>query len=196
MTVTIGRGAQRPSWKRPVTPAPAVIAEIDHLVARHRAAMMIFATFVRIQHVDEDQHRLIFVFLGEDRWCRSPSAVGLSDGRPIRALQFALNVTCGSPTAIGPLRHAGGQERGLFMGVERKSSAVSQTVAFGRVEMWRGGCRLHISVSASFVWRCLSSSTVTPFPHPAHRTGQANLRIRLSDKTSRLHPRHVVSKRS
>jgi len=44
----------------------------------------------------------------------------------------------------------------------------------GRVEMWRGGSRLNISVSAPFVWRCLSSSTVTPFPHPAHRTGQAD----------------------
>src|SRR5271169_5930728 len=45
----------------------------------------------------------------------------------------------------------------------------------GRVEMWRGGCRLNISVAASFVWRCLSGSAVTPFPHPAHRTGQADL---------------------
>jgi hypothetical protein len=27
--------------------------------------------------------------------------------------------------------------------------------------------------SAPFVWRCLSSPTVAPFPHPAHRTGQA-----------------------
>jgi len=58
MTVTIRRGAERPSRKRPVTQAPAVIAEVDHLVARHRATIMIFATFVRIQHVDEDQHRL------------------------------------------------------------------------------------------------------------------------------------------
>jgi hypothetical protein len=41
--------------------------------------------------------------------------------------------------------------------------------------MWRGGFRLNISVAASFVWRCLSVSTVTPFPHPAHRTGRANL---------------------
>ena len=48
-------------------------------------------------------------------------------------------------------------------------------VAFGRVEMWRGGCRSHISVSASFVWRCLSGATVAPFPHPAHRTGHADL---------------------
>src|SRR5712671_6820379 len=47
--------------------------------------------------------------------------------------------------------------------------------AFGRVEMWRGGCRPDISVAASFVWRCLSGSTMTPFPHPAHRTGHADL---------------------
>ena len=40
--------------------------------------------------------------------------------------------------------------------------------------MWRGGCRLNISVSASFVWRCLSGSTLAPFPHPAHRTGHAD----------------------
>src|SRR4030081_2281304 len=45
----------------------------------------------------------------------------------------------------------------------------------GRVEMWRGGGRPNISVAASFVWRCLSGSTVTPFPHPAHRTGRADL---------------------
>ena len=44
----------------------------------------------------------------------------------------------------------------------------------GRVEMWRGGFRLNISVAASFVWRCLSGSAMTPFPHPAHRTGQAD----------------------
>src|SRR5271155_4287933 len=40
--------------------------------------------------------------------------------------------------------------------------------------MWRGGCRSNISVSAPFVWRCLSGSNMTPFPHPAHRTGQAD----------------------
>src|SRR5271157_2196897 len=31
---------------------------------------------------------------------------------------------------------------------------------FGRVEMWRGGVRLSMSVSAPFVWRCLSGSAV------------------------------------
>src|SRR5712675_253595 len=41
--------------------------------------------------------------------------------------------------------------------------------------MWRGFCRSDISVSAPFVWRCLSGSTVAPFPHPAHRTGRADL---------------------
>ena len=40
----------------------------------------------------------------------------------------------------------------------------------GRVGMWRGGFRLNRSVSASFVWRCLSGAAVTPFPHSAHRT--------------------------
>src|SRR5260370_19318588 len=33
----------------------------------------------------------------------------------------------------------------------------------------------NISVAASFVWRCLTGSTMAPFPHPAHRTGHAGL---------------------
>jgi hypothetical protein len=45
--------------------------------------------------------------------------------------------------------------------------------------MWRSGCRSYISVSASFVWRCLSGSTAAPFPHPAHRTGQADYRPKV-----------------
>src|SRR6202790_4204888 len=59
-------------------------------------------------------------------------------------------------------------------GANSPSIARRGTVISGRVEMWRGGCRLNISVAASFVWRCLSGSTMTPFPHPAHRTGQAD----------------------
>src|SRR5271165_6837418 len=35
-----------------------------------------------------------------------------------------------------------------------------------RVGVWRGGFRLSMSVAAPFVWRCLSGSTVAPFPHP------------------------------
>ena len=56
----------------------------------------------------------------------------------------------------------------------RTYRCVALSDATGRVEMWRGGCRSDISVSASFVWRCLSGSTMAPFPHPAHRTGQAD----------------------
>src|SRR6266481_1290641 len=44
----------------------------------------------------------------------------------------------------------------------------------GRVGMWRGGVRSTMSVAAPFVWRCLSGSAITPFPHPAHRTQRAD----------------------
>jgi len=41
--------------------------------------------------------------------------------------------------------------------------------------MWRGGGRFGLSVAAPFVWRCPCNRAVTPFPHPAHRTGHADL---------------------
>jgi hypothetical protein len=44
----------------------------------------------------------------------------------------------------------------------------------GRVEMWRGDRRFGLSVAAPFVWRCPSNLALTPFPHPAHRTGLAD----------------------
>ena len=50
----------------------------------------------------------------------------------------------------------------------------ARLVENGKVEMWRGGCRLDISVSAPFVWRCLSGSAMTQIPHSAHRTGHAD----------------------
>ena len=43
-----------------------------------------------------------------------------------------------------------------------------------KVEVWRGRCRLNISVSAPFVWRCLTGSTLAPSPHPARQTGHAD----------------------
>src|SRR5215468_5498405 len=49
--------------------------------------------------------------------------------------------------------------------------------------MWRGFFRLDISVSAPFVWRCLSGSTVAPFSHPAHRTD-----VQISRSGSRTRP--------
>src|SRR5260221_4283513 len=48
------------------------------------------------------------------------------------------------------------------------------SISVCRVEVWRGGWRSNISVAAPFVWRCLSGSTMAPFPHPAHRTGHAD----------------------
>jgi hypothetical protein len=61
------------------------------------------------------------------------------------------------------------------VGMARERAVEAIATASGRVEMWRGGGRRSISVSAPFVWRCLTSRTVTPFPHPAHRTGHADL---------------------
>src|SRR5450759_4766453 len=57
---------------------------------------------------------------------------------------------------------------------QRPARTLTGSAAIGRVEMWRGGVRQNISVAASFVWRCLNGSTMAPFPHPAHRTGQAD----------------------
>ena len=51
---------------------------------------------------------------------------------------------------------------------------LATTAALGRVGMWRGGVRSTVSVAAPFVWRCLSGSAITPFPHPAHRTQRAD----------------------
>ena len=73
-------------------------------------------------------------------------------GPTIRAAAATVSGIAGSPDAQeGPLDPAAAPE-------------------FGRVGMWRGGFRLNRSVAASFVWRCLNGSTVTPFPHSAHRT--------------------------
>ncbi len=35
----------------------------------------------------------------------------------------------------------------------------------GRVGMWRGGVRVDLSVSAPFVWRCLTTRRLQPFRH-------------------------------
>ena len=59
--------------------------------------------------------------------------------------------------------------------VRRPSPGHAAPSKMRRVEMWRGVGRSNISVAAPFVWRCLTGSAVAPFPHPAHRTGQAEL---------------------
>ena len=63
--------------------------------------------------------------------------------------------------------------------------------ADGRVRMWRGGLRCGLSVSAPFVWRCLTSRTITPFPHPSHRTGHAELPHPALGQDACLRPRKV-----
>ena len=63
----------------------------------------------------------------------------------------------------------------LLARIDRSRRCTHHSRQLGRVEMWRGGCRLNVSVAASFVWRCLSGSAMAPFPHPAHRTGHADL---------------------
>jgi hypothetical protein len=63
--------------------------------------------------------------------------------------------------------------------------------ANGRVRMWRGGLRCGLSVPAPFVWRCLTSRTITPFPHPPHRTGQAELPHPALGQDACLRPRKV-----
>src|SRR5258708_36093238 len=46
-------------------------------------------------------------------------------------------------------------------------------------DVWSRGVarwfRWSLSVADPFVSRCLTSSAVLPFPHPAHRTGRADL---------------------
>ena len=64
--------------------------------------------------------------------------------------------------------------------------------SLGRVEVWRGGGRLGISVSVPFVWRCLTSSTLAPFHIPLIEPDMRISRIRLSDKTSRRRPRRAA----
>ena len=92
----------------------------------------------------------------------------LLNARCCTGATLETHVAVGSIASVGRCRHVG------FTPNSGRMAATQRTDASGRVEMWRGGCRLHISVAASFDWRCLSGSTMAPFPHPAHRTGQAD----------------------
>jgi hypothetical protein len=68
----------------------------------------------------------------------------------------------------------------LFRGALADVEAVRELVPLSRSA--RGGplgqepleMRLGVSVSAPFVWRCLSGSAIAPFPHPSHRTQRAD----------------------
>jgi hypothetical protein len=66
------------------------------------------------------------------------------------------------------------------------------TSVIGRVRVWRGGLRRSLSVSAPFVWRCLTSRAITPFPHPSHRTGHAELPHPALGQDTHLRTRKVT----
>ena len=61
-------------------------------------------------------------------------------------------------------------------------------VPLGRVKVWRGDRRSRLSVAAPFVWRCLISEPVAPFPHPARRTRRADFPQRALFQ--RIRPSH------
>ena len=87
--------------------------------------------------------------------------------------RFSANPRFATPrvgiTSLARLRHRVMSVLWSLSGEKRKWLGHRQTDANGRVEMWRGGI-----VAAPFVWRCLNGSTMASFPHPAHRTGQAD----------------------
>ena len=59
-----------------------------------------------------------------------------------------------------------------------------------RVEDRRGGGRFGLSVAPRFLWECLTSRTLTPFPVPAHRTVHADFpHTALGQGITRSHTR-------
>ena len=68
-----------------------------------------------------------------------------------------------------------GPSSGVFPGISSRQRISGCWNDRSRVRMWRGGLRFGLSVPAPFVWRCLNSRTITPFPHPSHQTGHAEL---------------------
>src|ERR1039458_8395986 len=89
--------------------------------------------------------------------------------------------TAGVSGTVGPdfimltryIRYGYSQRVPCAFGAERAPLTLSRYRC--RVGMWRGVGRCSLSVAAPFVWRCLSNCPVAPFPHPSHRTGQAEL---------------------
>jgi hypothetical protein len=78
---------------------------------------------------------------------------------------------------LAPNARAGLTSLTVLVGTEVMTlelEVVMDPLVVGRVGMWRGGVRSTMSVAAPFVWRCLSGSAITSFPHLAHRTQQAD----------------------
>src|SRR5258708_37092992 len=66
-------------------------------------------------------------------------------------------------------------------------------------DLWSRGVarwfRWSLSVSDPFVRRCLTSPAMLPFPHPAHRTGRADLPHPALGEDSRNRRGHCMSRR-
>jgi|WetSurMetagenome_2_1015567.scaffolds.fasta_scaffold295221_1 hypothetical protein len=58
--------------------------------------------------------------------------------------------------------------------ISAPNSGLSRHATIGRVGSGAVAVGLACLLSAPFVWRCPSSLTITPFPHPSHRTGHAD----------------------
>jgi hypothetical protein len=76
-------------------------------------------------------------------------------------------------------RHDHAKTHALAVELLNDWDAIFQVLAhpelpLSRVEVWRGSRRSRLSVPAPFVWRCLTSRSVVPFPHPARRTRRAD----------------------
>ena len=109
-----------------------------------------------------------------------------------RFVRAVAGYTLPSPEALRSERpastllgHSASHSERLFLPHTCRSQCSSGSAQLGRVGMWRGGGRPGMCVSAPFVWRCLSGSSITPFPHPSHRTGHAD--FPASGSRTRLH---------
>ena len=120
------------------------------------------------------------------QWLSYPTAMVLGDrGRPaglwgddapacLRARTTSY-ITASKGPLSNPTTAAQPWRRELvLLPQSRPSRGCAASAESGRVGMWRGGGRLGMSVSAPFVWRCLSGSAIAPFPHPSHRTQRAD----------------------
>ena len=69
--------------------------------------------------------------------------------------------------------------KGIETPVSCRERATSPARYWNELDVWSRGVarwfRWDLSFAGSFVCRCLTSPAMLPFPHPAHRTGRADL---------------------
>jgi hypothetical protein len=110
--------------------------------------------------------------------CRTPRYQALAQDRPNSGLSsvFYRNVTVGRP--VGPFWSIASvwPDHGNFRSTPANGHSQDRRACLKGVESRCDAVALgsSISVAAPFVRRCLTGSTMAPFSHPAHRTGQAD----------------------